>query len=121
MPLTIRKFWPNPFPVGTRTSLNFNWNAIDFDSVVVITASGYRHEPNPPPGQPLERVLNRFGTTLATTVRVDNISPHGPRFDNNHGVTFSIQVDLAPNVSNGDMFVVTDITVLDGKPVVTQN
>jgi hypothetical protein len=119
MPQTIRKFWPDPFPFGRRASLNFNWDAIDSDSVVLITAAGYVPQPNPPPDANLQRVLSILGPSIA--VRVDNISPHGPPFDANHGVTFSITVDVADGVdTDNSLFVATDITVFDDKPIETQ-
>jgi hypothetical protein len=107
MPRTIRKFWPGPF-VG-RTPLNFNWNEIDSDSVVLVTASEYVPQANPPPGANLQRFVGD------ATIRVDNISPHGPPFDNNHGVTFVVTVDFPR-----PLFIVTDITLFDDKPVETQ-
>jgi hypothetical protein len=107
MPQTIRKFWPDG-KIG-RTPLNFNWNAIDSDSVVLITASEYVPQPNPPPGANLQRFVGD------ASIRIDNISPHGPPFDNNRGVTFVVNVDFPQ-----PLFIVTDITVLDDKPVEVQ-
>jgi hypothetical protein len=43
---------------------------------------------------------------------VQNIAPHGPPFDPNHGVTFVVNVDW-PN----PLTIVTDITLLDNPPV----
>jgi hypothetical protein len=43
---------------------------------------------------------------------VENISPHSPPFDPNHGVTFVVDVDWG-----SPLHVVTDITVLDQPPV----
>jgi hypothetical protein len=107
MPRTVRKFWPNPF--NGRHTLNLNWNAIDSDSVVLVTASEYVHQANPPLGANLQRFVG------SASIRVDNITPHGPPFDNNHGVTFVVTVDFPR-----PLFIVTDITVLDNKPVETQ-
>jgi hypothetical protein len=107
MPRTIRKFWPGPFQ--GRTALNFNWGAIDSDSVVLITASEYLHQNNPPAGANLQRFVG------GASIRVDNIAPHGPPFDNNHGVTFVVTVEWG-----SPLFIVTDITVLDDKPLETQ-
>jgi hypothetical protein len=116
VPRTIRRFWPDPFPVG-RASLNFNWDDVDSDSVVLVTASEYIPKPNPPPGANLQRKANR-----SASVRIANISPHGPPFDNNHGVTFSISIDLSPfTVDSPPLFIVTDITLFDDKPVETQD
>jgi hypothetical protein len=111
MPSTVRKFWPGPF--SGRRVLNFNWDAIESDSVVVITASIYVPQPNPPAGANLQRVDVPFGT-----VRVDNISPHGPPFDANRGVTFVITVE--GGIIPPPMFIATDITVFDDKPVEIQ-
>jgi hypothetical protein len=111
MPQTIRKFWRGPF--SGRHVLNFNWDQIDSDSVVLVTASLYVAQSNPPPGANLQRIDDP-----TKTVSVHNISPHGPPFDNNHGVTFVVTTEggiLPPSV-----FIATDITVFDDKPVVTQ-
>jgi hypothetical protein len=107
MPKTIRKFWPDPF--SEVTALNFNWGEINSDSVVLVTASEYVPQPNSPPGTPLRRFVGD------ATIRVDDIAPHGPPFDNNHGVTFVVVVDF-PN----PVFVATDITLLDQTPFATQ-
>jgi len=45
-------------------------------------------------------------------VTVNNISPHGPPDDPNHGVTFVVTVDWRSPLN-----IVTDITVLDQAPV----
>jgi hypothetical protein len=111
MPQTVRKFWPAPF--SGRTVLNLNWDAIDSDSIVLVTASLYIPQPNPPAGANLQRVDNDL-----VTVRVDNISPHAPPFDTNHGVTFVITVQ--GGIIPPPLFVGTDITVLDDKPIATQ-
>src|SRR5882757_5071787 len=99
MPSTIRKYWG---PQQGQASFNYNWPAIDHDSVVTITASEYTDQ------------HTRFIGDAALTV--ENIVPHGPPFDPNHGVTFGVNVDWAAPVN-----VVTDITVFDGKPVQTQS
>jgi hypothetical protein len=105
MPQTIRKYWNGPF-LG-RVPLNFNWDAIDGDSVVLITASLFVGQPNPPPGTDLQRVDSDFNS-----VQVANISPHGPPFDPNRGVTFVIVTGMS-----GISGVAIDITVLDDQPV----
>ena len=107
MPQTIRSFLPQPFH-GRRVQ-NFNWGAIDSDSVVLITASEYVPQSNPPPASNLQRFVGD------ANIWVSNITPHGPPFDNNHGVTFVINVDF-PN----PLFVVFDITVFDAKPIEVQ-
>jgi hypothetical protein len=104
MPQTVRQYWRN---LRGRTVLNFNWNAIDHDSTVIITASEYAldiHAPNTSP---------RF--VGSADIEVRNISPHSPPYDPNHGVTFVVHVDWPTPLD-----IVTDITVLD-KPIVKQN
>jgi hypothetical protein len=98
---TCRQYWRN---LSGRCELNFNWDAIDHDSVVLISASEFRPDDEAPARSP--RYVGE------ATIRVHNISPHGPPFDHNHGVTFVITVGW-----DSPIHVVTDITVLDAKPV----
>jgi Papain-like cysteine protease AvrRpt2 len=98
MPRTIRKYWG---AFRGRETLNFNWPVVDHDSVVLITASEYNAQ------------HARF--IGAATITVSNIAPHGPPYDSNHGVTFVINAAWGSPIN-----VVTDITVLDAKPVETQ-
>jgi hypothetical protein len=98
---TCRQYWQN---LQGRCLLNFNWDAIDHDSVVLVSASEYRPNDADPKHSP------RF--VGDATITVDNISPHGPPFDPNHGVTFVITVDW-----DSPLEVVTDIIVLDVKPI----
>jgi hypothetical protein len=84
--------------------LNFNWAAINHDSVVLISASEYTPDGADPIHSP------RF--VGAANITVDNISPHSPPYDPNHGVTFVVTVDWG-----SPLHVVTDITVLDRPPV----
>ena len=100
MPQTIRKYWGR---LQGRARLNYNWGAINHDSIVIITASEYI--PTSPPG-------NAFRFIGAASVTVENISPHGPPFDPNHGVTFIVNIDWG-----APLYIATDITVLDGTPV----
>ncbi|MFM0222102.1 hypothetical protein [Paraburkholderia dipogonis] len=100
MPQTIRKYWG---PLGGRTTLNFNWPNINHDSVVLITAAEYVAAV---PQTDEHRFIGNASIT------VENIAPHGPPFDGNHGVTFVVNVDW-PN----PLTVVTDITVLDAAPI----
>jgi hypothetical protein len=97
MPTTIRKYWG---PFAGRVNLNYNWSIIDQDSTVIVTVSEY----NP------ERV--RF--VGAASISVADIVPHSPPYDPNHGVTFAVNVNWGSPLN-----VVTDITVLDGKPIET--
>jgi hypothetical protein len=102
MPQTVRKFWG---PLKGRVKLNLNWPIIDHDSVVLITASEYV-ETTPPSDE--HRFLGEAQIT------VENICPHGPPFDpnGNHGVEFYVNVTW-----DAPLNIVTDITVLDNKPV----
>lgn len=98
MPQTIRKYWGL---LKGRNSLNYNWPIIDQDSVVLVTASEYTNQ------------QVRFIGSASITV--SDITPHGPPYDQNHGVTFILTVDWSSPIN-----VVTDITVLDAKPTTIQ-
>jgi hypothetical protein len=97
MPQTIRKYWKG---VRGRVTLNYNWAAIDQNSVVLVTASEYNSQ------------HARF--IGAASITVANVAPHGPPYDSNQGVTFVVNVDWGSPLN-----IVTDITVLD-KPVEIQ-
>ena len=101
MPQSCRQFW---FGLMGRNVLNFNWDAIDHDSVVLISASEFHND---------GFTADHHRYVGAATITVCNISPHGPPFDpnGNHGVQFAIQIDWESPLN-----IVTDITVLD-KPV----
>ncbi|MFT4296352.1 MAG: hypothetical protein QM582_13160 [Micropruina sp.] len=103
MPQTIRKYWG---PFQGRVTLNFNWAAINHDSVVIVTASEYRVTTPATSEHPF------IG---AATITVDNVAPHGPPYDPNHGVTFVVNVGWGAPLN-----IVTDITVLDAPPVEIQ-
>jgi hypothetical protein len=103
MAQTVRQYWRN---LRGRTVLNFNWNAIDHDSTVIITASEYSLDINAPNSSP------RF--VGAADIEVRNISPHSPPYDPNHGVTFVVDIDWPYPLD-----IVTDITVMD-KPWLSQ-
>jgi hypothetical protein len=98
MPWTIRKYWRG---LQGRRTLNYNWPAIDRDSTVLITASEYNND------------YARFVGNASITV--ENISPHGPPYDANKGVTFVVSVEWGSPLN-----VVTDITLLDHKPIEIQ-
>jgi hypothetical protein len=98
MPQTIRKYWG---ALQGRGTLNYNWPAIDQDSVVVVTASEYNAEH-----------VRFIG---AASITVANVAPHGPPYDPNHGVTFVVNVTWSSPLN-----IVTDITLLDDKPIDTQ-
>jgi len=100
MARTCRQYWWN---LQGHCQLNFNWDAIDHDSVVIVNVSEYAVDgPDPAHGP---RFLG------AAPITVENVSPHGPPFDPNHGVTMMINVEWG-----APLHVVTDITVLDHKP-----
>lgn len=98
MPQTIRKYWG---AFRGRVALNYNWAAIEQDSVVVVTVSEYTNE------------HVRFIGSASITVA--NIAPHGPPYDPNHGVTMVVNVDWGSPLN-----IVTDIALLDSKPIETQ-
>jgi len=98
MPLTIRKYWGK---LQGRATLNFYWDAIEHDSTVIVSASEYAD--------------NKVRFIGAATISADNVCPHGPPYDPNHGVTFVVNVGW-----NSPLNVVTDITVLDAKPIEVQ-
>ena len=65
MPQTIRKFWGQ---FKGRVTLNYNWSAIDHDSVVLISASEYVVT-NP--------ISNEHKFIGGASITVENIAPHG--------------------------------------------
>lgn len=94
---SVRQYWRN---VSGRTSLNFNWDMINHDSVVLISAAEF--VPNDLDPKASKRFIG------SANITVENISPHGPPYDPNHGVTFVVNVEWG-----SPLHVVTDITVLD--------
>jgi hypothetical protein len=100
MPQTIRKYWG---AFQGRVSLNYNWPIINQDSVVLITAAEYLVSA---PSSNEHRFIGDASIT------VENIAPHGPPYDSNHGVTFVVNVQ-----SGSPVYIVTDITVLDNPPI----
>lgn len=105
MPQHIRAIWP---PFRGREVLNFNWDIITVESVVHIVASEYAPRNQPvPPHDTEPRIVG------AANIRVDNIAPHGPPSDPNHGVTFVVNVDW-----DSPLPIATDITVFDELPSV---
>jgi hypothetical protein len=95
MPTTIRKYWG---AFQGRNSLNYNWPIIEQDSTVIVTISEYTAE--------------KIRFIGAASLTISNIAPHGPPNDPNHGVSFVVNVNWSSPVN-----IVTDITVLDNKPV----
>jgi hypothetical protein len=94
---SVRQYWTG---LRGRSVLNFNWDAIDHDSTVHVAAAEWRRDPGAPAQSP--RVVG------AANITVRNVTPHGPPFDPNHGVTFVVTVDWAEPLD-----VVTDIVVVD--------
>jgi hypothetical protein len=101
---SIRVFWP---PRNGTSAMNFNWPPINANSVVLVTASEY--DPAAPPDA--DGSAKRF--VGAANIRVNNIAPHGPPSDPNHGVTFTLEVDFDRALN-----ICTDISVLDESPQV---
>jgi hypothetical protein len=96
---SIRVFWS---PRNGTLAMNFNWPPINADSVVLVTASEY--DPSAPADA--DGSAKRF--VGGAGIRVNNVAPHGPPSDGNHGVTFQLEVDWGSPLN-----VCTDITVLD--------
>lgn len=92
---TIRHYWG---PVQGRVQFNYNWPSINWDSVVLISASEYVKQ-NPS--------SDDYRFIGASSITVENIAPHGPPYDSNHGVTFIVNVDWSSPLN-----IVTDITLL---------
>jgi hypothetical protein len=97
MSQTIRHHWTG---LKGRRALNFNWDAIDHDSVVLVTASEYALNAAAP------ETSQRF--VGAASITVANVTPHGPPYDPNHGVTFVVDVAWGAPLD-----VVTDVVLLD--------
>jgi hypothetical protein len=95
---TARVYWGRR---QGRNVLEFDWDAIDFDSTVLVTASENRAD------------KSRF--VGEARVRVRNVQPRGPINGKKRGVSFVLYFDF-PEPRE----VVTDITVLDAKPIEIQ-
>jgi hypothetical protein len=102
MPRSIRVHWS---PRIGRNSLNYDWDAIGANSVVLMTACEYK--PDGPASD--DRSAQRWSGDAP--VRVVSIAPHGPPSDPNRGVTFMVEVDYGDPLP-----ICTDITVLDDPP-----
>jgi hypothetical protein len=95
MAQTVRYYW------GTYKGVfgfNLNWGSINWDSVVLITACQYAVQ-DPP--------TDDYRVNGPPSITVQNIAPHGPPYDPNHGVSFFLNID-----SSSPIPVVTDITLL---------
>lgn len=112
MPQHVRKYWG---PLKGRVPLNFNWGAINANSIVHVAASEYIPESDPDAhGGFADANHQRF--IGSANVTVSNIAPHGPPWDANQGVTFVVNVDWPHPIP-----IVTDITVFDEGPLEIQN
>ena len=97
----IRIFWRmNP----GRNVVNLNWPAISADSVVSIQASEYAAGSQQLPDGSEQRFIG------AADVTVENVTPHGPPFDPNRGVTFVV------NVAWGPLNICTDVSLVANAP-----
>jgi hypothetical protein len=94
---SVRQYWTG---VTGRTVFNFNWDAINHDSTVHVSAAEWgRHSPD---------LASSPRFVGAANVTVNNVSPHGPPFDPNHGVTFVVTVAWDTPID-----IVTDIVVVE--------
>lgn len=71
-------------PARRPNDAQFNWPIINHDSVVLITVAEYVVAV---PQTDEHRFIG------SASITVENIAPHGPPFDGNHGVTFVVNVD----------------------------
>jgi hypothetical protein len=102
VPVSARVFWQmNP----GRNVVNLNWGAINADSVVMVSASEYTAHSQVLPDGSHQRFVG------AADVTVSNVTPHGPPFDPNHGVTFVVEVGW-----NAPLPICTDIAVIANAP-----
>lgn len=103
---SVRQYWRG---LQGRVPLNFNWDAVNDDSTVHVSAAEWSTDPGSPLTSP------RFVGAANITAR--NVVPHGPPNDPNHGVTFVVTVDWASPLD-----VVTDIVLVeDSDPPVVQH
>jgi hypothetical protein len=102
VPVSARVFWQmNP----GRNAVNLNWDAISADSVVMVSASEYAANSQKLPDGSHQRFVG------AADVTVSNVTPHGPPFDPNHGVTFVVEVGW-----DAPLTICTDIAVINNAP-----
>lgn len=102
VPVSARVFWQmNP----GRNVVNLNWDAISADSVVMVSASEYTANSQQLPDGSDQRFVG------SADVTVSNVTPHGPPFDPNHGVTFVVEVGWGSPLT-----ICTDIAVIQNAP-----
>jgi hypothetical protein len=101
-PMTIRIFWRmNP----GRNVVNLNWPALSSDSVVSVQASEYAAGTQQLPDGTEQRFVG------AASITVENVTPHGPPFDTNRGVTFVVNVGWSSPLN-----ICTDVTLEANAP-----
>ena len=102
VPVSARVFWQmNP----GRNVVNLNWDAVSADSVVMVSASEYNANSQQLPDGTDQRFVG------AADVTVSSVTPHGPPFDPNHGVTFVVEVGWTAPLT-----ICTDIAVIQNAP-----
>ena len=102
LPVAIRIYWRmNP----GRNVVNLNWPAVSADSVVVVSASEYNAGSQELPDGSDQRFVG------SASITVDNVTPHGPPFDPNQGVTFVVTVGWTTQLN-----ICTDIALLANAP-----
>lgn len=102
VPMAIRVFWTmNP----GRNVVNLNWPALSADSVVLVSASEYNVNSQQLPNGTDQRFVGNASITVA------NVTPHGPPFDPNRGVTFVVDVGWSSPLN-----VCTDISLIVDSP-----
>lgn len=100
--MQARVFWQmNP----GRNVVNLNWDAINADSVVLVSASEYNSNSQQLPDGTDQRFVGAADVTVA------NVTPHGPPFDSNQGVTFVVEVGWGAPLT-----ICTDIAVVAAAP-----
>lgn len=102
VPMAVRVFWTmNP----GRNVVNLNWDALSADSIVMISASEYNAGSQELPNGSDQRFVG------SASVTVENVTPHGPPFDPNHGVTYVVNVGWGAPLN-----IATDIALIENSP-----
>ena len=102
IPESVRVFWRmNP----GRNVVNLNWPAVTADSIVMVSASEYNSNSQKLPDTSHQRFVG------AADIKVANVTPHGPPFDPNHGVTFVVEVGWGSPLN-----ISTDIALVGNTP-----
>lgn len=102
VPMAVRVFWRmNP----GRNIVNLNWGAVSADSVMMVSASEYNASSQKLADGSDQRFIG------AADVTVCNVTPHGPPFDPNRGVTFVVEVGWSSPLN-----ICTDIALFSNAP-----